>query len=99
MNITEEKNGSVLTVKPEGRLDTLSSRDLENFLNSRYGEATRVIFDFEKVIYISSAGLRVLIQALNAMKEKDGIALRNVCPQVMEVLTLSGYIHVLKIEE
>lgn len=99
MIIREEWDGDTLTVKPEGRLDTLSSRELEDFLQKRYETARQIIMDFEKVEYISSAGLRVLIQAYKAMKDKDGLLLRNVCEAVREVFTMTGYIHVLKIED
>lgn len=99
MIIREEWDGDILTVKLEGRLDTLSSRELEDFLQERYETARQIIMDFEKVEYISSAGLRVLIQAYKAMKDKDGLLLRNVCEAVREVFTMTGYIHVLKIED
>lgn len=99
MIIREEWDGDILTVKPEGRLDTLSSRELEDFLQERYETARQIIMDFEKVEYISSASLRVLIQAYKAMKDKDGLLLRNVCEAVREVFTMTGYIHVLKIED
>ena len=48
--------------------------------------------------YVTSAGLRVIIQAFKTMKDKDGVVLRNVSDQVIETLTLTGYIHVLTIE-
>lgn len=95
MIIQEQIEDGVLTVSPEGELDTLHSP--ERFLASRYDQVRQVIFDMEKVSYISSAGLRVLIQAYKIMKEKDGVLLRNVTsPQVQEILTLTGYARVLK---
>ena len=33
------------------------------------------------------------------IKEKDSLVLRNVCPEVMDVLTTTGYAHVLNIEQ
>lgn len=98
MTILEEKDGTLLTVKPEGRLDTVSSPELERFLKARYDGCSRLILDLAKVGYISSAGLRVLIQAHKAMKDRDGLAVRNVCDTVREVLSMTGFIHVLKIE-
>ena len=97
MIIREQIEDGVLTVSPEGELDTLHSPELERFLVARYDQVRQVVFDMEKVSYISSAGLRVLIQAYKIMKEKDGVLLRNVIsPQVQEILTLTGYAHVLK---
>lgn len=98
MTIREEWNGDILTVIPEGRIDTLTSRDLEKFLYDRYDRAQKLILEFAGVEYISSAGLRVLVQAYKRMKDKDGIVIRNVCEDVMQVFTLTGYNHVIRIE-
>jgi len=98
MNIQEEKNGEILTVKPEGRLDTLTSRTLEQYLAERYSGIRQLILDMAGVNYISSAGLRVIMQAYKKMKEKDGLRLRNVCDQVMDVLKLTGFANVLTID-
>ena len=97
MIIQEQIEDGVLIAAPEGALDTLHSPALERFLASRYDQVRQVIFDMEKVSYISSAGLRVLIQAYKIMKEKDGVLLRNITSsQVQEILTLTGYARVLK---
>ena len=98
MTITEEKNGDVLTVKIEGHLNTLSSPHLEHYLKCRYDGIEQLVLDLEKVDYISSAGVRVLIQVLTAMRDKRGLLLKNVCEQVNDILTLTGYINVLKVK-
>ena len=99
MVIQEEKKGDALTVKPEGRLDTLSSPELDRFLQERYSSAWQIILDLEKVEYISSAGLRVVIQTHKAMKAKGGLLVSNACPAVMEVFIATGFVHVLKFTE
>ena len=93
------KKRNILIIKPEGWLDTRSSPSLEKYMNERYDEARQLILDFQKVEFISSAGLRVVMQAYKHMKDKGGLLVRNVCPQVMNVFSLTGYNHVLKIEE
>ena len=86
-------------MKPDGNLDTISSGDLDKFLKDKYGEFQQIIIDFSNVDYIASSGLRVLVLAHNQMKGKDGLLLRNVGEHVKEIFRLTGYIHVLKIEE
>ena len=98
MFIYEESGDGVLTVKPQERLDTLTSPEIDKFLADKYGAFRQIVFDLEKVDYISSAGLRLLVQAHKNMKDKGGVLMRHVCPQVIETLTLTGYVHVLKIE-
>ena len=97
MTIHEERDGTSLTVIPEGSLDTLSSPELERFLKARYDEVRHIVFDLKDLEYISSAGLRLLIQAYKAMKDKDGVQLINVnSEQVRDLFSLTGYSHVLK---
>ena len=67
MIIQEQIEDGVLIAAPEGELDTLHSPELERFLASRYDQVRQVIFDMEKVSYISSAGLRVLLSAHKKM--------------------------------
>ena len=99
MNIQSEMSGNTLTVKPEGRLDTLQSPQLEKYLKEHAEQAHDVVMDLEKVDYISSAGLRVLIQEQKRLREKKGgMVVRNVCESVMNVLELTGFVHVLTIE-
>ena len=99
MTIHEDMNGEVLTVKPEGRLDALSAQELDEYLANRYDGVQQVILDLSEVSYISSAGLRTVMQACKSMKEKGGLLLCNVSEPVMEVLRLTGYVDVLKIIE
>ena len=99
MNITEDRKDGTVTVHPEGRMDTLNARELEAFVTPLLEEAQAMVFDLEKVDYISSAGIRVLILAYKAMKEKDGLTVCNVSPQVRETLELTGYSHVLRAQK
>ena len=86
MVITEELDNGTLAIKPEGRLDTLTSGDLERYLKEKYDGCQKLVLDLEKVNYISSAGLRVLLQAHKKMKDREGLFIRSVCPQVRDVL-------------
>lgn len=98
MTIHEEINESILTVKPEGSLNTLTAGDLEAFLLERYDRAWQIVLDFSDVPYISSAGLRVVIQAHKKMRDKGDILIRNACEDVRKVFELTGYIHVVQFE-
>ena len=98
MDIQSSLNGGILTVMPEGRMDTVSTPELESFLELNFNKAQRIILDLEKVDYISSAGLRVVVLDHKKMKEKDGLLICHVNQQVMEVFKLTGYSHVLTIE-
>ena len=87
---------STLNIALEGRLDTTTAPDFESFLN-RNGDGTlAVVINCEKLTYISSAGLRVLLAAQK--KTKGAMKLTNVCELVMEVFEMTGFADILVIE-
>ena len=98
MDIKMTKNDNELTVALSGRLDTLTSPDLEDKLEEELDGAERLIFDLAELEYISSAGLRVLLGAYKMMDEMGGMLIRNVTEPVMEVFEVTGFSDVLNIE-
>ena len=98
MTITKTQNGTTLTVALEGRLDTMTSPDLEAELNRSLDGIDSLIFDFTKLDYISSAGLRVLLAAHKQMSARDGMTVTNVNEVVQEVFDVTGFADILTIE-
>ena len=96
MKIDFNKNEDVLNISLDGRLDTITAPELEEFLKSNLAGVTSVIIDCEKLEYVSSAGLRVLL-ALNK-KNKNCLSLVNVQELVMEVLEVTGFVNILEIK-
>ena len=99
MEIKTTRNDSELTVALSGRLDTLTSPDLEEMLDEELEGVERLIFDLGELEYISSAGLRVLLGAYKMMEEYNGMLIRNVTEPVMDVFEVTGFSDVLDIEE
>ena len=58
MTITENRNGDSLTIALEGRLETSTAPELDAALQKVLPGLDELIFDFEKLDYVSSAGLR-----------------------------------------
>ncbi len=98
MTIYQTKEGNALTLALEGRLDTMTAPELETELNASMEGAETLTFDFSKLDYISSAGLRVLLSAHKIMSQKDGMKLTNVNDLVMEVFEVTGFTDILTIE-
>ena len=99
MNITKKYNEKELTLYIEGRIDTLTSQDLEKEINDEMGNFESLILDFTDVEYISSAGLRVLIATQKKLKEDDiPFVIKNVNDPVNEIFKMSGFDKILKIE-
>ena len=96
MNIEFAKQDAILNVAIEGRLDTTTAPELESFLSKKYETTDSLVIDCEKLIYISSAGLRVLLSAHKRMK--GAMKLVNVSELVMEVLEMTGFADIWVIE-
>ena len=96
MTIEFNKENENLNVSLEGRLDTTTAPELEKFLGENCVDVQALILDCEKLTYISSAGLRVLLTAQKKMK--DSMKLTNVCELVMEVFEMTGFADILVIE-
>ncbi|MBO5907664.1 MAG: STAS domain-containing protein [Clostridia bacterium] len=96
MNITFNNNNGALNVALEGRLDTNTAPQLDSFINENYSGEGSLVIDCEKLAYISSAGLRVLLSTQK--KSKGALKLINVCELVMEVFEMTGFADILVIE-
>ena len=90
MNITFEKKDKTLTAVIEGALDTATSPEAEKLINPNLDGIEKLILDFEKLEYISSAGLRLVINLAQSMDEKDGMIIKNPNDDVAEVFELTG---------
>ena len=98
LKITMNQNGAEYTFLLDGRLDTLTSPDLEDQVEAVLGQAEKIIFDLGKLKYISSAGLRVLLGAAQEMEEKGEMILRNLTKPVLEVFDVTGFSDAFQIE-
>ena len=100
MHIGEERVGGTLVIAPEGRVDSVSSTELERLVVSRIdaGEK-RLVLDLSSVEYISSAGLRVLLMAAKRLKGPPAaLVLCGMGPSVRTVLELAGFLPLFAVE-
>lgn len=94
----EKKNDSPVTIALDGRLDTVTAPELEAELAALLDTADSLTIDMEKLAYISSAGLRVILKTQKALADKGGFKLTNVQDAVMEVFDITGFSDFLTIE-
>ena len=99
MEIKKQVNAENLTIALVGRLDAVTAPQLEKELNSSLDGIQNLVFDFEKLDYIASAGLRVLLVAQKRMNKQGSMKIKNVSEEVKEVLDMTGFINFLQIEE
>ena len=99
MNIKAELNDDCLVLTPDGRLDGFGSGLLDQVLQDKVTERVKfVIFDLAGVPYVSSAGIRTLIDARKMMNLQSGnIILCNVLPFPENVLRMAGMVKIFQI--
>lgn len=98
MTINKTKDGDTLTVALEGRLDTMTSTSLEEELTASLDDVVNLVLDIEKLEYMSSAGLRVLLAAQKRMSKQGSMKVTHVNPIIMEIFEVTGFSEILTIE-
>ena len=99
MIITKTQHNGSITIALDGRMDITTAPDLEREIKNLDGGVTELIMDFEKLVYISSAGLRVLLLAHKKMIKQGGtMKVIHVGDLVMEVMKAMGFADILTIE-
>lgn len=97
MTIEETRDGSLLRLKITGRLDSLTSRELEAALRTGLEDITQLAFEMRGTEYVSSAGLRVILAAQKVMNRQGSLTILNPNPAVMEVFEITGFTEILTI--
>ena len=93
MEITQTQHGNVLLIELAGRLDAYTCQDLSAHLTGLFEAGqSRMVIDLARLTYISSAGLRVLLQARKNAKALDGlVVLSGASGVVSEILETAGF--------
>ena len=98
MTINKIPNGSELIISLEGRLDTTTAPQLDDELKTALNGVEKLEFDFSKLEYISSAGLRVLLSAQKVMNKQGSMVIKNVNEEIQEIFEVTGFVDILTIE-
>jgi len=101
MEISQKEENGIIFLAFKGRLDGTSAPEAEQTIkNILDAENTRLVFDLERLEYLSSAGLRVILGAAKEMKRRDGkFVLCSLNAYVKEVFEVSGFGTIIPIAE
>lgn len=97
MEISKNLDGEKLLIALDGRLDTTSAPALEAEFKNLPSQINELTLDLEKLVYISSAGLRVILFAQKEMNKSGNMTIKNVCESVMDVFEITGFSDILNI--
>ena len=98
MEIIKNKNGNSLILKPQGRLDTLSAPEFEKVFKENYEGVDDLEIDLSELVYVSSAGLRVLLSAQKIMNKQGKMTVKNANSDVLDIFEVTGFTELLNIE-
>ena len=98
MTIDRYKNDTQMRIALNGRLDTVTSPELDEIVNTGLDGVTDLTLDFAGLDYFSSAGLRVLLRAKKKMDACGTMKLVGVSPMIMEIFEITGFNEILNIE-
>jgi anti-anti-sigma factor len=93
----KEKNAVIVSVK--GRIDAVSAPEFEKNLSALIAQSEKILLlNFDRVEYISSAGLRSILATAKKLKEKEGkILFTGLRGPVEEVFKISGFHSIFKV--
>ena len=98
MQITKTVENDNLTLSLEGRLDTLTAPQLEAEVNGKLDGVKTLIFDFQNLAYVSSAGLHILFMAQKIMNKQGKMIVRNANADIKDIFTVTGFSNILTLE-
>ena len=98
MQISTEKENSKLTVTVSGRIDTVTAPELEKYVLDHMEGITEMALDLADVEYVSSAGLRALLQIHKDMSKQGQLKLLNINTAVKEIFGMVGFLRIFTIE-
>ena len=98
MTIEMKKNMEETILEITGRLDTTTAPVLDKTINEELKDVENLVLDVKGLEYISSAGLRVLLNAQKKMQKVGSMKLKNVSEAVMDVFEMTGFADILVIE-
>ena len=98
VKILEQNDEKVVAI--EGRVDTVTVSELETIVSPLWEmPSMTLVFDCEKMEYISSSGLRIVLTTHKQVTANGGkFILRNLTREVRSVLDLTGFSRILTIE-
>ncbi len=92
MNLDKSKDGTKLTVFLTGEVDSMNTPEIEERLLKEVDGVKELVFDLGKLDYISSAGLRVLLQMQKMMKPVGSMVIINTTDDVMDIFKVTGFV-------
>ena len=98
MNVNVRQVDEVTVVSPTGRIDAITAEKLQQTIDELFRQdVTRLVMNFADVSYISTAGLRIVVQTVKRLHDGGQVAISGLNGPVKRVFELVGFTSVLPI--
>lgn len=98
LSIESKREGSKLTVILKGEINVRTSKDFDAFVSDNLEDVTELEFDLKDVEFVSSAGLRVFLNAQKVMNRQGSMVIRNMSEEIKDCFDMTGFSRVMTIE-
>ena len=99
MEIIKSQDGSEITILLDKKLSAVTADELEKKLSEILLPDVKIFtVDMQKLVYVSSAGLRVLLKAQKIMNKQGTMNIKNSVPEVLKIFETTGFDEILKIK-
>ncbi len=98
MIIEKQVTDSAMTIKVIGRLDSVTSPQLEEVTSKELEGITDLTFDFSELEYISSAGLRVILISQKTMNKQGKMRVTGINQEVRDIFEVTGFVDIIDVE-
>ena len=98
MIIEKQVTDSAMTIKVIGRLDSVTSPQLEEVTSKELEGITDLTFDFSELEYISSAGLRVILISQKTMNNQGKMRVTGIHQEVRDIFEVTGFVDIIDVE-
>lgn len=99
MNIVKNLEGTDLKISLDGRLDTVSSAEVEKSIKGSLKTGYNLVLDCEKLVFLTSSGLRAILSLQKEVYANGGkMVLKKVNPEIMNIFEMTGFSNILIIE-
>ncbi len=98
INIDKLDSNGLLNISIEGSIDTLTAQSFENQIKQSLEGCKKLVLDFTKVEYVSSAGLRAILTLNTQMEDQGEMIIKNITESVRDVFEMTGFDELLTLE-
>ena len=93
MEVETQRQGNTLIAMTDGRIDGANAREFQTRLDAAIdANECAVVLDMERLSYISSAGLRVILLTAKALRGRNRkFAICSLSESIREVFEISGF--------